>query len=44
MRSGEVRDWKSDPEVFLKDDRLSIWASVIVRDRYNELELRVRTS
>ena len=32
-------DWKNYLEVFFKDDRLSMWARVKVRDCYNEVEL-----
>ena len=32
-------DWEKYRDVFLKEDRLSIWASVKVRECYNEAEL-----
>ena len=34
-------DWENYLEVFLKDARLSTWASVKVRECYNEVEVEV---
>ena len=31
-------DWENYLEVFLKDDRFTIWASVKVRECFNEVE------